>query len=314
MSRDNIPVPALGAFDLDSLQLDYEAIGIGLRRFVVQGSNSGQLAASDLTMVNRSRTPISDLTTVRAWVDAGTKLLDAIVYLSLPTDRRPAVDTAPDLGEVVSTSHADLARAVFYVYMFIMIRGRAPLATDSVSVGSAPGFLTSVMKLQDRPDMYATRIASFDINKLDYAWIKCVHIPALQPKVRNRLALGIAGYRAIAAVKMVRKKDGLSQAQQDAVSHVVRFFDRGIVWDCVAVTRSELFIQRFGNFNGCLYNLLHEICADGEVERLKKNKIIPEAVEDNMRHTGWTSWTWSMFDDLRDFVFTDNADQYAQYQ
>lgn len=293
----------LGNIDFTGISVSFTDIGLALSRFVVQGSNQDGLLKSDLSIVAPSEDRRADYTNVLSMVQDGNPLLDSMVYISLNENERPRVPIDATRTTASEIDVNKLSQAVFYVYMFILIRGRAPNKDDTVDAGSAPGFLVNIMHFKSKPIDYCNAIASFDINKLDYRWIKSVSISGLPAKVRNRLSLGIAGYRALAALKVCEIRPDASKDAKDAAQLAIAFYNAGPVWSCVSVTRSEEFINRFGNFNGTIYNLLGDLCTTEHLKVLVDAKVIPSQYKIDPRHNTWKAWKIDTFAGFIDFVF-----------
>ena len=51
-----------------------------------------------------------------------------------------------------------------------------------------------------------TKLASFDLDKIEHRWISSIKMNELSVPSRNRFALGIAGYRLLAAAAISRTK------------------------------------------------------------------------------------------------------------
>jgi hypothetical protein len=53
------------------------------------------------------------------------------------------------------------------------------------------------------PRQAASAIASFDLSRLDISWIKAFDMSRLPDKLKNRLNLGMPGYRYLSVFKYV---------------------------------------------------------------------------------------------------------------
>lgn len=293
----------LGDLNFQGIDLNPTELGTALQKFISQGSNTGFISKNDLTIISRNENRPSGFNSVADAISCGTRLFDALCYFSIPELQRPEVEIEALDANDEDPSLESISKSVFYVYMYILIRGRAPIAEDDADNAPVPKFLTAVMGLNDKPTSYANNIASFNLNQMDHTWIKHVTITVLSQKAQNRLALGMAGYRLPAALTIYPFRESASKEAKVAATAIKNFVNKGAVWDCHAVTRTPAFLDVVKNFNANINNLIMEVYTEQQINTLLTNKVLAIKPVENPRFTNWRNWTEETFSGFTDFIF-----------
>jgi hypothetical protein len=293
----------LGDLNFQGIDLNAADLGSALQRFISQGSNTGFISKNDLTIISRNDNRPSGFTSVADAINCGTRLFDALCYFSIPELQRPEVEIDALDAEDEDPSLESISKSVFYVYMYILIRGRAPIAEDDAENAPVPKFLTTVMGLTDKPTSYVNNISSFNLNQMDHTWIKHVTINNLSQKAQNRLALGMAGYRLPAALTIYPFKQNASNEAKTAANAIKEFVNKGATWDCHAVTRTPAFLDVVKNFNANINNLILEVYTEQQITTLLNNKVLAVKPVENPRFTNWRNWNNETFRQFTDFIF-----------
>lgn len=293
----------LGNFEFNYISFNAEHLGNALNEFVTQGSKKGSISIDNLNIIRREGEENVPFLTVQEAVENGTRLFDALAYFSLPEDRRPRVLIRELEAGDEDPKLADISEAVFYIFMWILIRGTAPKNTETDEPIPVPKFLTAVMQLREEPYEYVQKIASFDLSKMDPQWIKYIKVNNLGREAQNRLALGIAGYRLPAALSIMQFREDADPEDVRAANAVIRFVRNGLTWDCCAVTRSQRFLERVRNFNANVGNLIIRCAQRDTIDRFVRQKILFTAPEYQDRFQEYRTWTNETFAEFTDYIF-----------
>jgi hypothetical protein len=299
-----MPIP-VGAINFGVVSFDATDLANALSAFIVAGDGGNKIAVTDLNIISRQAVTNNAFTTLAEAISAGTKLFDALAYFSLPAAQRPTVQVEPLEQNTHDPSPIQIGRGIYYVFMYILLRGHAPAITGPGDTQPIPQFLSNVMNMTQPASTYASTIASFDINRLDHTWIKHVRISGLDQKTKNRLALGMAGYRLPGSFALYAFRTDADAAAIQAATAIRNFVMRGATWDCHAVTRSAAFLDVVKNFNANCGNLLLRVYTTEQIDRLVQLRVLYAAPVENPRFTQWTAWTDNTFNGFTDFVFTE---------
>jgi len=304
----------LGLIGFDNVVFDAAAVGQALAQFVVQGSIRDAIAITDINIVSRTDPAPPRYESVRDALNGGTRLFDALAYFSLPAQQRPAVRVEELEAGVADPTLEEISQAVFYVFFWTFIRGRSPSIHEDVDVGPVPNFLPATMALTDAPFTYVEQVASFDLARMNPAWIRHVTLTNLGVEAQNRIALGVAGYRVPAAVVFLPWHDNLPPNVLRAARAVRLFVQRGMTWDCYSGTRSPEFLDRVKNFNKNVENLLLDICPGRYLAYARKTKMLAVRPRRRPQYQQYLSWTNETFATFRSYIFGENAVEAVEYE
>lgn len=283
-------------------------VGKALERFVITGSSPESLSVTDLKIVSRSSTPPDVFNSLIEAIQNGTRLFDALGYFSIAPEDRPKPSYEPADPNNPDPTPDAVASALYYVYCFLMFRGTPPphIKVDKNFV--IPNFLPGVANLKEEPYIYVRRVASFDLARMEHRWIKYIPIPKLNQTARNRLSLGVAGYREPSALLYAMLQKDTDPLVVRATEAVRKFIQRGATWDVQSVTRTNKFLSVVKNFNKNCANLLALGCTTEELEKLRRNKIIFALPIYDDRYTNWRNWTDETFQPFDDFIVSDASE------
>lgn len=293
----------LGVVPFKSVTFDDQELGKALQRFVEIGSLRHNVQIDQLRIITRNRDAPDLYTSVAEAIENGTRLFDALAYFSLPVDDRPKVVSRP--SDEHDPTMAEIAKAVYFVYMFIMLRGRVPTKDDTDKGKQLPKFFQDVMGLDELPQTYITRIASFNLQFVSPSWVKYIPVPKLGAESRNRLGLNVAGYRTPAAFRSATLNQQADPIALRAAEAVRKFAAKGPVWDCHPATRTAEFSARVVNFNANCSQLLLASVSEVELRRLAAEHTIFEVPIKNDRYSNWKEWTDATFAKFEDLIFPE---------
>lgn len=297
----------IGNLEFENVEFDYVRLAEALQRFVNIGSERGSIKKDDLTIISRTDMGDRQFTDLAMAIQNGTKIFDALAYFSLPPANRPRIILEP-LGEnQVDPSLSDISRAVFYVFMWILIRGKAPSSASDAEEGPVPNFLDGVMGLTAPPRHYSSVLASFNLAMMNPSWVRHIQLANIGQEAQNRLALGVAGYRVPAALVFIPWRQNLPEHKLRAARAVRRFVRRGMTWDCFSGTRSGAFLDAVKNFNKNVENLLLDIAEEEYIQYFVAKKMLAVAPARRAQYNQYLTWTNATFDGFRSFIFGENA-------
>jgi len=300
----NIPV---GVLQFESVEFDFTQIAVALQRFVNVGSVRGGIRKDDIHVISRTDMGQEGYQTVAAALAGGTKLFDALAYFSLDVNNRPSV-VHEELGvDEVELNLALISRAVFYVFMWILIRGKAPSSAEDADNGPVPNFLSEVMGFHEPAGHYSDVLASFDLSMMSPLWVRHITLGNIGQEAQNRLALGVAGYRVPAAIVYIPWRRNVPENIKRSAQAVRRFVNRGMTWDCFSGTRSGAFLDAVKNFNKNVENLLLDIATEEHIQYFVDRKMLAVAPTRRAQYNQYITWTNATFDNFQAFIFGQNA-------
>lgn len=300
------PIP-VGNLEFSGVNFNYEEIAVALREFVLRGSARHEITADDLTIIARQEKDAKPFTTVAEAINAGTRLFDALAYFSLPTGQRPTVQHEELPGGTHDPTIKDISRGVFYIFMWILIRGTAPSDDPANNTEPRPNFLVSVMGLGKPPHEYVQAVASFNLKHISPQWVKYIKLTELGQEAQNRLALGIAGYRLPAALSIMDWKENLTDEQRRPAEAVRRFVGKGPMWDCFSGTRTGAFLAAVKNLNKNLENLILDVVDEDIIQQFVTAKALPVHPVRRPNHVQYRSWTDDTFAEFKDRIFPESS-------
>lgn len=281
----NIPI---GNLSFDSVVLDPQDIANACHAFLVQGSRRNVISIEDLVIVSDATTKPAAFVNLAMAIEHGTRFFDAVAYFSIPHNLRPEIRAA-DYDDLPDTRDMNaIAEALFYQLFHVMVRGSPNRSMNMDS--QIPGFLKNVRGLKETPAFYADRICSFDLMKIDWRFIRLLPWGEISQEAINRLGLGLAGYRMLAPFKHYPVDRTLTPAEENAVKIARIMATSPADWSIHAVTRSADFIQKFGNLNANLKNLISRVYSTESIDMMVANKLLYERPAFDARHQQFLSW------------------------
>lgn len=297
----------IGNLQFENVEFDYQELATALQRFVNIGSERGGIKKDDLTIISRLDMANRQYTDLASALAGGTRLFDALAYFSLPAANRPPIEHVALEPEEVDPTLSDISRAVFYVFMWILIRGKAPSSDEDADNGPIPNFLNEVMGLNNTPNYYSDILASFDLAMMNPSWVRYIQLANIGQEAQNRLALGVAGYRVPAALVYIPWKENLPVHTLRAAQAVRRFVRKGMTWDCFSGTRSGAFLDAVKNFNKNVENLLLDIAEEEYIQYFVERKMLAVVPTRRAQYNQYLAWSNATFDNFTSYIFGENA-------
>jgi len=262
-----IKLDALDELESNGIKLDASSIGLVLRRFVILGSEPGQLTRSDVIVrLPASVTEGEDVST-KALLDAGTSLFSALIYASA-NDRAGFAYKPAKPSEVEWTTDV-VAQYIFISFFYILTQNQAvgQIETGANFVRKTIGSTVSVKDIDER-------LFEAGMVKIPHDWVRSIKISDLGQAARNRLALGIAGYRQLQLFFSISPKDGTPDAYMRVWKVVTESVNRGYFFGFHTHFRNEDFIRTFKSLNKTLLYVIYSYGKQDEIETAKAGKAL----------------------------------------
>jgi len=276
------------------LDIDMTLVANALQPFVKRGFERNRLLPSDLKIVSDAAQTPATFTSIHDAITNGTPIFDAIGYFSIPAASRPTIVSENPLVGGRTKDLTAIAEGVAYLFFWLLTRANIPDLTNPAGQ-QIPAFLRTILGYTGQPSQYINRVAGFDLNKIEHKWIDKINMPQLPSEVRNRFALGVAGYRAFAPFLYLNPKAGADATAIQVANVVKAFASTGFFWEIHPIYRSTALIQATGSLNKELGNLALAAFDATELANLATNRIIFAVPTADPRHNRWRSWTAATF-------------------
>lgn len=281
----------IGGLDLSRINYSAQELAGKLAGFVAHGSLLHILAPSDIRIEKSPADTVPSPITFEWLISKGNRFFDCLFYLSLPEDKRPAMVSVPDGSRPAPLTGQQVASALFVQYFFILTRG-SPSESTSTNVGTdIPNFLRNILGLNEAPETYARRLASFHLNKIDPSWVKYVPFGDLGREAVNRLGLGVAGYRSLSPFKLLTPKADMDPTLQPALDFARSMATAAYSWDIHPSTRNPNIMTTYGPLNKNLGNLALECFTTEQLTALVVTRAIFALPVHSASHTQYKTWS-----------------------
>jgi hypothetical protein len=281
----------LGTPDFKVIDIDPLQVAKGLQAYLERGSKLTGVSLEDIDRSVTSLPTNPGSVTLAGLLSRGMKLFDAIVWLTAgrPTTHPLMVDAAKTEDSVPSLH--SIARAVFYVYFFLVTQARYPVRQSGEGQPAVANFLRVVMGMNGNQADYVNVLCSFEPQKFDPAWVKFVSFGNLGQEALSRFGLGVAGYRMFGPFKIYAAKENLSVALQNAVAFARNVAVASPSWDVHPLTRKPEVLTRRGNLNKNLNNLILDVFTDEQISEMVTAKMLYKRPEREPSYRNYLTWT-----------------------
>jgi len=275
---------------IENIHYDVADLAARLIRFVVQGSKRHSLSKADLTVVKSNADQEPDPVTFTWLIEHGTRFFDALFFLSLPQNERPAIRTVAAANIPAPVTVAQICQALFFQLFMILTRA-APSEAAGANIGrDVPNFLSQVLGLNEPPVVYARRLASFHLNKIDPAWAKHIPLGQLGREAISRFGLGVAGYRYLAPFKLLPCRDDAPANIRQAYDIARELAVAPASWQIHPSTRDPQLLTVYGPLNANLGNLMLECFTNDQLVTLVATRAIYEMPQHQVGHVNYRTW------------------------
>lgn len=297
-SEQRIPISVFGLINQDPVSW-----ANFLQNFLVVGSKTNNLSIDDITMVTRDSEVPSKYDTVQDAIQHGTRLFDAMAYFSLPESSRPPISSVPLPAGENDPTLTEIARSLLYYYFFLITRANIPGTKTGANVQPTPRFLTLTLGFTKDQTYYTQQLASFGLDKIDPRWIKHVTFDNLGTETKNRIGLGVAGYRLATMLFYDTHDKTYGEDVAAALRSVKVLVDKGPVWEIHPITRSADFLFKVKNFNKNINNLLTFVYTEAMLQKMVTLMKLNSIPLFDAGFQEWKTWTLDSFAAYNDYVF-----------
>lgn len=295
----------LGNVNFNVLQPDFTQLARAIQQFLAYGSKKGHVTIEELVIVSDLPNPPIRFADVAEALINGTKFFDACLYFTLPDADKPAVRAMTAAEKPASREYAQIGEAIFVIYFYLLTRARVPARTGEDSRHPIPRFLTNVLSLTQPMTAYLDLVSGFDISKMDHKWIKEVQMGELGDEMRNRIGLGVAGYRMFGPFKSYTPRPGTPPNLLQAVEVAKHIATVAPDWNIHPVTRNPVILTNLGNLNQNLGNLMLEVFSDEQIREMTDAKMIFAKPTKQPTHIQYRTWTLQGLIPLNEPIFHD---------
>jgi len=228
----------------------------------------------------------------------GMAPLDAIVWFS-GQNRPPTIvlnvrQLADDSLVVVN----DIYAGFFSWYFSLYTQARSEAQGN-------PNFLTGVLAMGQNWAANIDDLTTADIQDFPTTWIKNVALNGLSAKSQNRLALGAAGHRYIAALKYIRAEDLRinSAAGANFIAGIRNWTGDRVWWDLHPLTKSGNIITVTGSINKLIEDCLYTCVLPARLNELSAARILHHVPQAVPTHSNWETFNLALLPLLTQPIF-----------
>lgn len=280
----------IGVPDFKIIDIDTNEVAKALQVYLERGS---KLVGVSLDDIDRSVTAIpsnAESTNLAGLLGIGMKLFDAIVWLSAGRPNSHPLVVNPNLKQGSLPSMAEIARAVFYVYFFLLTQARYPARQGVADPPKVSRFLYQIMGMTEPQHVYLEMICGFEASKFDPAWAKAVRFNNFGQETLSRFGLGVAGYRSFGPFKLYTPKDDTPENLKSAIRFAEKIAKSPPTWDVHPLTRNPTILTNRGNLNKNLGNLILDVFTDEQIKEMVSAKVLFSKPTREPNHRNYLSW------------------------
>lgn len=158
------------------------------------------------------------------------------------------------------------------VALCLLLRAKYP--NDREAGGEFPPFVRNLFKDLGTTDSVTSSLASFDIQLVPGKWIQNIDWNMASDVIKNRIMIGLPGYRHIQAICSYPIGKALTDQQLLAVNWVRMLRNMGYCWEIHPLTRGNDLMQTVGSFVGWLETLMTFAFTKDQLVTMVRNKVI----------------------------------------
>lgn len=296
----NFATASANAYKINIIDFSPQDLANVLSPFLNQGSKPSYLTRDDLNVYKikyktNSSVPagdrIDETSNFSALMSIGNnKFFDVLFFLSLDPSERPTMTEIQEGSSDPPTQSGDICRALFVQYFFILTRGRVSSAATAAVGTDMPKFLKVVLNCSESPLHYMEVVASFDMHKIGYEWVRHVPFGSMAREAVSRFGLGVAGYRMFSPFKMLQPRTGLPANIMRAVEIARQMATANASWDLHPATRDNSILQTYGPLNANLGNLMLEAYDNTDLAALVATKALFQIPTEDPMARQYRNW------------------------
>lgn len=279
---------ALNSFQIAVVNYDIDALGLAILSQIRDVGRLHIISIGDLQV--KAREAGVAPADVRDAVKYGTKFFDALLYFAVEHARRPQTTRGEDIGEELPAVIMKTKKHLLWMAIYLMLRGSYPSDAGNNVGTNVPAFLRNICGMNISPHELAASLASFELKNINPNWIRKINWTTFAPEIRQRLGLGLSGYRMLQPFSCYDVRAGASQEAIDAAEFVKRILALRPDYAILSCTRSPTIVNRFKSWNKALGNLILECFNDHQIDEMVANKIIFARPVRDPRADTWKSW------------------------
>jgi len=279
---------ALTSFQSDVIELDVALLGQQIMRLIKDVGQLEVVTVADLKVFGESETePPKDVTDAIKW---GTKFFDAVYYFALESSLRPGITAGTDIGGDLNVSVMLTKKRLLWTAIFLMLRGSYPESRGMVTGSDIPAFLVNICGMNESPFDCASGLASFNLGSISPLWIREIQWSQFAAPIRQRLGLGLAGYRSLTPFKMYECRPNASVEAKAAFDWVRRITQAPADYAILSCTRDANLISKLGSWNAALGNLSLECFSKEDLAEMESVRILYQIPTRDPRADTWRAW------------------------
>jgi len=287
ISQPQIP---FGSLSVSEVNLESSILGDAINQLLHDVRISAPVILDDLQVYKSPKGAVP--TTVSQALHNGTKFFDAAYYLSLSNVEGIKLldyDNDNRCGEENAVSQRKHA---MILAIWCLLRGSYPHGQAVQPGTDVPAFIQNILGYRGTGTELTELLCSFDIMKIPLDWLKSVAWNRLPIEVRQRLSLGMAGFRLFTPFKILTPRNNISEQAKKAHDIVLALIRSGPTWDLFPPTRSAVVAARFGSLNKALESLMVNVFEDSDLAKITGGdlKVLFRKPVDDLRFQGWMSW------------------------
>lgn len=295
----------LGDLDSNIVKLDIEVLGKVISDLIIDVGQLHFVTSGDLRVYGPAVN--SAPTSVEMAMKYGTKFFDAVYYLACDPKKRPATIQGTALAEKFAEELILTKRRLMWTAIFLMLRGSYPKSGGTTVGTDVPAFLVNTAGMSESPAATAAGLASFDLSCIPTGWIRYIPWHLFAPEIKQRLALGLAGYRSLGPFKIEPCRADAPQEVVEAYEWVRAIASQPPDYQILSATRSAKLISQLGSWNKALANLSLLCFTDVQLDEMVANKILFKKPVRDARADTWRTWAANVKIELNDPIKLDDT-------
>lgn len=279
---------SIGNVTTDIIEVSLEDLGRSISDLIRDVGQLNVVSVGDLNVFGSADgAPPADVAEAMKW---GTKVFDAMFYFALEDARRPRVAGGVDGTATFGADVIIAKKRLLWMSIFLMLRGSYPSSAGNAVGTDVPAFLRNICGMNESPAATADGLASFDLMNVGAGWIRFIDWSTMAAPIRQRLSLGLAGYRALGPFKIFPCRADATAEARAAYDWVIRAVNIRPDYAILSCTRSPVLVARLGSWNNALGNLMIECFTPVQIAQMVATKIIFQAPVRDPRHDTWRTW------------------------
>jgi hypothetical protein len=281
-------VAALARFTSLSVSIDLEVLGLRINALVQDVGQLQTVTVGDLRLYLQNDGSVP--TDVLSAMIAGSCFFDAVYYFGLEDAARPACLPATGVARPKDAVIATAKNRLLWTAIFLMLRGSYPESRGKTLGQDIPAFLVNICGMDESPADTAAGLASFSLQKINPGWIRWIEWSKMAPAIRQRLGLGLAGYRNLGPFRLYECRADAPAEARAAFGWIRNLLGSPPDYSILSCTRSARLISLLGSWNKALGNLMLLCFTPVELEEMVATKIIFQRPTHDPRADTWRAW------------------------